>query len=251
MKLQLTDVTKRFGGRQVVNVPELAIGAHGIEGLIGPNGAGKTTLMNLIMRRLPLDTGQVTWHANGDPVEISRLTVEQIARLGIVKTNQIVQDFESLTIIDSFLLSLADSGFEKFYRVFSDKELRRQTEHEIAGYLDFFHFEAPNGRALSAGEKKLLNIIRCLLLKPRFLLMDEPTAGLPDEQKTKVMEFIRRKVAEDDLSILIVEHNLDLIWNVCEWVSFMADGEIIIQGPPDEIRGDRTLAEKYLGKDHV
>ncbi len=253
-KLHLKDVKKRFGGRTVVDIGDLTFGNYGIEGLIGPNGAGKTTLMSLITRKLKMDQGKVAFYpkgSKGSEVDITNKSLDEIARMGIVKTNQIIQDFESLTIKESLLLSLAPPGYEKFYRVFREDTLRKEAEEDISYYLDYFHFENPEGHALSAGEKKLLDIIRCLMLKPQFLLMDEPTAGLPEDMTKKVMELMKKKTKEEDISILIVEHDLDLIWEVSECVYFMAEGEILIQGTPDEIRAHRTVAAKYMGVDHV
>jgi len=247
-RLHLRNVTKSFGGRKVVDIANLSLGRHGIEGLIGPNGAGKTTLMNLITQKLKLGGGRVLFSANGDgQVDLTGMPIDRVARLGIVKTNQIIRDFDGLTVRDSLLLSLAGGRHERFYRVASEGRLRRETAAEIDHYLDYFHFEDPDGHALSAGEKKLLDIIRCLLVKPRLLLMDEPTAGLPEDQTRRVMDLMIRKAADEDVAIVIVEHDLGLIWEVCEFVHFMADGEIVVQGTPAEIRRNRTVAEKYLG----
>ena len=250
-KLHIKNIAKSFGGRTVVDIADLTLGTHGIEGLIGPNGAGKTTLMNLITHKLKMDHGQVVYYPNGEEMDISNRSMDEIARFGIVKTNQIIQDFESLSIRDSLLLSLSTRKYEKFYRIFSEGALLKETKAEIEEYLEYFHFENPDGHALSAGEKKLLDIIRCLVLKPKFVLMDEPTAGLPEDQTIKVMDLMKKKTKEEDMSILIVEHDLDLIWNVSEIVYFMAEGEILLKGTPEEIRKDRTVAVKYMGVSHV
>ena len=247
-KLRLKNVTKSFGGRKVVDIKDLTLGTHGIEGLIGPNGAGKTTLINLISNKLKMDQGQILYYSNGNEIDISRKTFDTIARLGMVRTNQIIQDFQSLSIRDSMLLSLATSRQERFYAIFSEKKLRKAAEQEIEEYLDYFHFDDPDGNALSAGEKKLLDIIRCLLLKPKFLLMDEPTTGLPQDQTDMVIALMRKKIEEEGMSILIIEHDLDLIWGVSENVYFMAEGEILIQGPPDEVRKNKTVVKKYMGE---
>jgi len=103
---------------------------------------------------------------------------------------------------------------------------------------------------MSAGEKKLLDIVRCLLLKPRFLLLDEPTAGLPDELTAKVMHLIRELAAEGT-AVVIVEHDLNVIWNLCDEVHFMAEGSVILRGNPQTIREHKTVVEKYLGEGHV
>lgn len=245
--LHLKNLVKRFGGRTVVDIKDITLGTHGIEGLIGPNGAGKTTLISLITHKVSMDQGQILYYKDRKEIDISKKSLDEISRLGLVRTNQIIQDFESLTIRDSLLLSLATSKQENFYNIFNEKELRKSTEKEIEKYLDYFHFENPDGHALSAGEKKLLDIIRCMLLKPKFLLMDEPTAGLPQNQTEKVIELMREKTNEEGMSILIVEHDLDLIWKVTENVHFMSEGQILIQGTPDEIRNNKTVITKYMG----
>lgn len=245
--LHLKNLVKRFGGRTVVDIKDITLGTHGIEGLIGPNGAGKTTLISLITHKVSMDEGQILYYKDKNEIDISKKSLDEISRLGLVRTNQIIQDFESLTIRDSLLLSLASSKQEKFYNLFNEKELRKSTENEIEKYLDYFHFENPDGHALSAGEKKLLDIIRCMLLKPKFLLMDEPTAGLPQDQTDKVIDLMRKKTTEEGMSILIVEHDLDLIWKVTENVHFMSEGQILIQGTPEEIRKNKTVITKYMG----
>lgn len=247
-KLHLKNIMKSFGGRKVVDIKDLAMGTHGIEGLIGPNGAGKTTLINLITHKLKMDQGQVLYYSEGNEIDISAMPIDEIARSGMVRTNQIIQDFQSLTIKDSLLLSLATPVYEQFYRIYSEDRLRQSVEEEINSYLDYFHFENPDAHALSAGEKKLLDIIRCMLLKPKVLLMDEPTCGLPQDQTELVIEMMRKKTVEEGMSILIVEHDLDLIWGVCENVYFMAEGEIQIQGPPEEVKNHKTVVEKYMGE---
>lgn len=246
--IHVKNVTKYFGGRKVVDVPDLTFGHHGIAGLIGPNGAGKTTLINLISKKISLSSGHIYYYKDGKEIDISNKSMDTIARMGVVRTNQIIQDFESLTIRDSLLLSMAQSNQEKFYRIFNDKALRQSAEDEIAFYLDYFRFDNPDRHALSAGEKKLLDIIRCMLLKPKFLIMDEPTNGLPQDLTDLVIDLMKKKTSEEDMTILIVEHDLDLIWNVSENVYFMAEGEILFQGPPEEIRKNKIVIQKYMGE---
>lgn len=252
-KMHVKDITKSFSGRTVVDVKDLSIGQHGIEGLIGPNGAGKTTLMSVITRKLQPDTGSVTYFPDGENgVDVTQMTLDEIVRLGIARTTQIITDFPSLSIKESMLLAVSSRQYERFWRVLrAEEDLQREAKQEMEFYLDYFRFENPNGHALSAGEKKLLDIIRCLLLKPKFLLMDEPTVGLPLDQREQVMALMKEKTAKGEMNILIVEHDLDLIWNVCEFVHFMAEGQIMIQGTVDEIRQHQTVVAKYIGESHV
>jgi len=246
---------KSFGGRVVVDVDDLVLGKHPIEGLIGPNGAGKTTLLRMIMHSIKLDEGTITFYPaerSGDGGEVlSNRPSPAIARLGVVKTNQVIQDFERLTILDSLLLSVAKPSDERSYEIYRENRLFDEHVEEIRWYLDYFHFDDPYGYANSAGEKKLLDIIRCLLLGPQLLLLDEPAAGLPEHVADRVMALIKKKVSRENLSVVIVEHDLSVIWSMSDYVHFMAEGSVILQGEPNYIRQHETVVEKYLGSGHV
>ena len=249
--VRIEGVTKAFGGRTVVDVPELVLGAHPIEGLIGPNGAGKTTLMRLVMHSIPIDSGSITFTTPGrDSVVVSSRHPHEIPPLGMVKTNQVIQDFRSLTIWDSLLLAATAASDERPNRIFSERSVVREHEDEIHAYLDKFEFDDPYGYARSGGEKKLLDILRCLLLKPQMLLLDEPTAGLPEDVTARVMELIVER-ATAGTSVVLVEHDLDLVWHLSQYVHFMAEGRVQLQGPPSEVRAHATVIEKYLGGGHA
>lgn len=246
--IHLKNVVKRYGTRNIVDIKDEVLGECGIEGLIGPNGAGKTSLINLISNKLRMTEGQILFYNNDKEYDISKSQFDKVSRLGLVRSNQVIQDFESLTIMDSMLLSLAASKQERFYKLFGDKKARKLAEEEILWYLDFFHFDDPNENADSAGEKKLLDIIRCMMLRPKYLLMDEPTAGLPEDQTLRVIDLMKLKTKEEGMRILIVEHDLDLIWGACEKIHFMAEGKIMIQGTPEEIKCNEIVHKKYIGE---
>ena len=248
--IRISGLTKSFGDQTVVNIDELVLGAKPVEGLIGPNGAGKTTLMRLIMRSTKADTGTVTLEDGSSEVMLSKLPPHRIASLGVVKTNQVTQDFAGLTIWDSLLLAVAQRHDERPHRIYRERHVRESHGEEIQSYLDLFEFSEPEGFAHSTGEKKLLDVIRCLLLKPKILLLDEPTAGLPDDVTAQVIDMLRTKVAEG-MSVVIVEHDLDVIWGFSDIVHFMAEGDVILEGDPAYIRAHSTVVEKYLGSGHV
>lgn len=251
--IRVQDAIKSFSGRVVVDVKDLTLGDHAIEGLIGPNGAGKTTLLRMIMHSISLDQGTITLSSdrNEGPVVLSNLSASRMAQHGVVKTNQVITDFEQLTILDSMLLPEAKKPDERFYEIFRERGLYDDHIDEIRWYLDQFDFEDPYGFANSAGEKKLLDVIRCLVLKPRVLLLDEPTAGLPDEVRDRLMALIEQKAADENMSVVVVEHDLHVIWSMCEYVHFMAEGEVVLQGEPAYIREHETVIEQYLGSGHV
>ena len=229
----------------------LVLGEMPIGGLIGPNGAGKTTLMRMVMHSIPLDNGTVTLSPPAsNEVELSSLPAQRMAHHGVVKSNQVIMDFDKLTIWDSMLLSVTETRYEEPHRIFAEGTVFRRHEEEMRHYLDYFGFDDPTAFALSAGEKKLLDIIRGLLLRPTFLLLDEPTAGLPDDLTEKVMEVVR-ELARKGTSVVVVEHDLNLIWNLCDQVHFMAEGSVVLSGNPESIRENHTVVEKYLGEGHV
>jgi len=250
-RIRIQGAVKSFSGRVVVDVDDLVLGDRPIEGLIGPNGAGKTTLMRMIMHSTSLDRGTISLlPADGGEVTLSTLPAHRLAGLGVVKSNQVIMDFAELTIWDSLLLAVAEHRYEQPHRIFSERAVFEGHEAEIRHHLEYFGFSDPTLFAMSAGAKKLLDIVRCLLLKPRFLLLDEPTAGLPADLTEKVMAVIR-ELAAGGTSVVIVEHDLNVIWNLCDEVLFMAEGSVILRGAPQTIRENRTVVEKYLGEGHV
>ncbi|MEA2026588.1 MAG: ATP-binding cassette domain-containing protein [Chloroflexota bacterium] len=250
-QIHIRSAVKSFSGRVVVDVEELVLGEKPIEGLIGPNGAGKTTLMRMVKHSLPLDRGTISLHSpGGREIVLSSLPTHRIAQHGVVKSNQVIMDFDELTIWDSLLLAVAEARYEQPHRIFAEGTVFRRHEEEIRHHLDYFGFDDPSAFALSAGEKKLLDIVRCLLLQPSFLLLDEPTAGLPDDLTEKVMVVVR-ELAAAGTSVVIVEHDLNVIWNLCDEVHFMAEGSVVLSGDPQSIREHHTVVEKYLGEGHV
>ena len=253
--VHVQNAVKSFDGRVVVDIADLTLGKHPIEGLIGPNGAGKTTLLRMIMHSISLDQGTIAFFPPGGPGSggefLSDLPSPAIARLGVVKTNQVIQDFDRLTILDSLMLPVARQSDEKSYEIYRENGLFEEHVKEFRWYLDQFPFEDPYGYAKSAGEKKLLDIIRCLLLHPKVLLLDEPAAGLPEDVSDRIMDLIKEKTKTENMSVVIVEHDLNVIWKLSDYVHFMAEGSVILHGEPAYIRQHDTVVEKYLGTGHV
>lgn len=247
MKLSVENLSKCYLVNPVLNVDECSFGNYGLEGLIGPNGAGKSTLMGLLTRRIGATTGRMSLTSDDETHDLLQLQSHEVARLGLIKTNQRIQNFDSLTIRDSLRLSATSPEHEGLRDIFSSHQLDEDIEAEIDGYLEEFSFSTPDGYALSGGEKKLLDILRCLIAKPRLLLMDEPTAGLADDVTNQVMKHIRAKVDAKEMSVVIVEHDLDLIWDYCEYVHFLSEGEMLFQGTPESVKKNRVVAEKYMG----
>ena len=250
-RISIESVGKSYSGRSVVDVDRLVLGDRPIQGLIGPNGAGKTTLMRLIMHSTPLDRGRITLEPPaGGEIVLSDLPPHRMARHGLVKSNQVIMDFDRLTILDSLLLAGAASRYEQPHRILSERAVYRLLEDQIRHYVRYFGLAEPTALAMSAGEKKVLDIVRCLLLRPTFLLLDEPAAGLPADLVAKVVAVVK-ELAAAGTSVVIVEHDLNVIWDLCDEVLFMAEGKVLLRGDPQSIRANRTVVEKYLGEGHV
>jgi len=247
MKLSMQNLSKSYHAHPVLNIETAEFGNHGIEGLIGPNGAGKSTLMGLLTRRISPSSGAIDLTLDDQKYDLGPLQSHEVAQLGLMKTNQRIQNFDSLTIRDSLRLAATPPQEELLRNIFGAVTPDDEIEAEIDGYLEEFTFSDPGGFARSGGEKKLLDILRCLIAKPRLLLMDEPTAGLPDDITQQVMRHVRSKVDAGEMSIVIVEHDLDLIWSNCEYVHFLSEGEILFDGTPDSVKKNRVVAEKYMG----
>lgn len=253
--IRVQGAVKSFGGRVVVDVDDMTLGTYPIEGLIGPNGAGKTTLMRMIMQSVRVDRGVITFvepRSGGARAQVlTGLQPHQVAALGVVKTNQIIQDFEPLTVSDSLLLAVAKRADERPHRLYRERRLWRERADEIRGLAERFGLGRLSGFAKSAGDKKILDIARCLLLKPKVLLLDEPMAGLALDARETVIEFIRELAHHSGVSVVIVEHDLNVIWQLSDFVHFMAEGRVLLQGAPEEIRQHEIVVQKYVGGGHV
>lgn len=247
MILEAANLSKSYVGHPVLDIEKTSFGNHGIEGLIGPNGAGKSTLLGCLTRRIPPTTGAVSFEKEGVTHDLMQLRPHEVARLGLIKTNQRIQGFDSLTIKEQLRLVGTPEQAEDWRAIWKDPAPDDALEAEIDALLGRFPFSDPDGQAKSGGEKKLLDILRCIILKPQMLLMDEPTAGLPEEITQEVMRLVQEKVEGGEMTVVIIEHDLDLIWANCAYVHFLSEGEILFEGSPEDVKGNRVVAEKYMG----
>lgn len=247
MRLEAQNLTKAYHTHEVVNIPQVSFGAGGLEGLIGPNGAGKSTLMGLLTRRIAPTSGTINLQIDNKTHALNPLRSHQVARIGLIKTNQRIQGFDSLTIRDSLRLAATPPSTEGFKSIFSGQRDSEEIEEKVSRLVEAFPFTDRNGYAMSGGEKKLLDILRCLIAEPKLLLMDEPTAGLPEDITRSVMDMVREKVAAGLMRVVVVEHDLPLIWEYCDYVHFLSEGAILFEGAPEEVKANRVVAEKYMG----
>lgn len=252
--LDVQTITKRFGGLTAVNAVDLQIERGMIASLIGPNGAGKTTFFNCVTGFYNPDLGAIIF--DGKPV--TGLRTDQIAHRGIARTFQNIRLFSDMTVIENILIGMhsrlkASPIGAVFGTPFTRREerdsLKRALELlEFIGLQDKGDFVAAN---LPYGFQRRLEIARALAMRPKLLLLDEPTAGMNPQETDDMMSFIRRLRDELDLTIFLIEHDVKLVMNISDQVSVMDYGQKISEGTPDYVQRDPVVIKAYLGTDSV
>jgi neutral amino acid transport system ATP-binding protein len=246
--LEVRSVSKRFAGLLAVDRATFDVGPRTITALIGPNGAGKSTLFNVLTGFQRGDGGDVVL----DGQSVYGRAPHTIARKGMVRTFQLTKALAVMSVIDNMLLAAPNRG-ERMLLAPLRPAWRRpeRAAHERAvELLDVFGL-APKARdyagTLSGGQRKLLELARALMLEPRLLLLDEPLAGVNRTLGRSLLEHIERLRAERDVTILLVEHDMDVVMRHSDTVVVMGEGKVITSGPPEEIREDPRVIEAYLG----
>lgn len=234
--LDARDINVSFGGLKVIRDVSLAMRKGEILGLIGPNGAGKTTFVNVLSGFQKPDSGSVS--LNGGP--ITAWTPERRARSGLVRTFQAVRLFKELSVLDNVqvgALALGLSRAESRRRAFEVLE-----ETGLAGQADQVADTLPYGLERRVG------IARALVMKPEFLMMDEPAAGLNETEAEELLALIRTLRDKYGCGVLLVEHNMQLVYNLCERVQVLLSGGTLVEGTPKEVWAHDEVHQAYLGR---
>jgi branched-chain amino acid transport system ATP-binding protein len=243
-------VVKRFGGIRAVNGATMQVQKGSITALIGPNGAGKTTFFNLITGFYRADGGHVSF----DGQAIAGKAPYSIARLGMVRTFQITKALAAMPVIDNMMLAAPDQPGEKLrnliIRPAACRAREREVHEEAMELLEVFNLtklaDAYAG-TLSGGQRKLLELARALMARPRFLLLDEPMAGINPTLGRRLLDHMQRLRREDGVTFLFIEHDMEVVMNHSDRVIVMAEGRVIADGEPHEVRADKAVIDAYLG----
>lgn len=248
--LVLSGVTKRFGGLVAVAELSLAVAVGRIHGLIGPNGAGKSTAIGLISGFLRPHAGRISF----GPHDLTRLSPSAIARLGLSRTFQQATPLAGLTVFENVLV-----GMHTRYRTSLGAVLvrspgaRREAlalAREVEELLALFGLEAQaetDARNLTFGQLRFLEIARAIAMRPRLLLLDEPAAGLNDVERERLAALIRR-FRDDGVGMLLVDHDVPFVFDLCDRMTVMNFGSVIASGDPDAVHRDQAVREAYLGE---
>ena len=245
------NVVRRFGGLTAVDVAHLEVQRGAITAIIGPNGAGKTTLFNLLTGFDSPDSG--SWAFNDRSV--AGLRSYKVARLGMVRTFQLTKALARLPVIENMRLGAVGQRGENFWRSLVPW-LWRPQEQEITERADelLARFQLDTKRedfagSLSGGQRKLLEMARALMVQPELVMLDEPMAGVNPALKQSLLAHVKQ-LREDGMTVLFVEHDMDMVHDISDWVVVMGEGKILSEGTPDQVMGDPKVIDAYLGAHH-
>ena len=247
--LQTLAISRSFGGFQAVNAASISVARGDIVALIGPNGAGKTTLFNLISRLLPPTSGQLLFEGN----DVTQTSPQRLARMGIGRTFQDVRLFESMTAWDNIaVFAQTEASGTLRSGLLTPRAVRREAKQirlrvdEVLEYAGLSAVATTVAGELSFAQQKKVAIARCLAQQARLMLLDEPASGLDAGEREEVAKMIE-KLASDGVTILLVEHNMDIVREVARRAIFLAEGKVVGEDTPDRLLHSSELAEIYFG----
>ncbi|MFN8723066.1 MAG: ABC transporter ATP-binding protein [Rhodospirillales bacterium] len=247
--LELRGVSKAFGGLKAVDDVSFTVARGTITGLIGPNGAGKTTLFNTVAGALKPTGGEIRL----DGRRIDGLPSHRVYRSGLARTFQIPRPIGTLSVLENVMLAPTGQTGERAWnallrpgRVRAEERANREKAVGILEFLNLIRLADEPARTLSGGQLKLLELARALMSDPRVILLDEPGAGVNPTLLGQIVERIAA-LNRRGITFLIIEHNMDLVMNLCRPVVVMAGGRLLMEGDPEAVRGDPRVLDAYLG----
>jgi branched-chain amino acid transport system ATP-binding protein len=249
--LETLHLGRRFGGLLALEDLNLMVPEDGLYGLIGPNGAGKTTVFNLLSGFLKPSEGRVRF----DGRDITGLPPHRITALGLARTFQNIRLFGELSVLDNVLVgthcrrrTFWGEAVLRLPRYRREEKAQRARALALLDEVGLSGVAAQMAGSLPYGHQRRLEIARALATRPRFLLLDEPAAGLNPQETRELMEFLREIQERYRLTLLVIEHNLRLVMNLCQQLTVLDHGVTIAAGPPEEVRRHPEVIRAYLGK---
>jgi len=241
--LTTQELTKDFGGLRAVDSVTFDIEQGKLTSIIGPNGAGKTTLYNLVTGLIKPDSGRIIF--NGE--DITHIPIHKIVKKGISRSFQILNLFNELTLFENVWLGVQSQqghGPELFSNTDRFNSIKEET-YRIIKEIGLSGKEETPVKLLSYGDRRILEITISLTAKPSLLLLDEPTSGLVSEDRKRISEFMKKLSSQ--LTLVVVEHDMDVVLSISDHIVVMHQGKILAQGTPNEIKGNDKVQEAYLG----
>src|SRR6478752_10033623 len=245
------NIVRQFGGLRAVDVEHVEIQRGAITGLIGPNGAGKTTFFNLLTGFDQPDEGN--WSFNG--TDLKGMSAYRVARLGMVRTFQLTKVLSRLTVIENMRVGATGQQGERLLRaMFAPLWRGQETANTTRADALLERFLLIKKRedfagSLSGGQRKLLEMARALMVDPELVMLDEPMAGVNPALKQSLLGHVK-SLREEGMTVVFVEHDMDVVRDISDWVVVMAAGKIIAEGPPESISQNQAVVDAYLGAHH-
>ncbi|MEM7059834.1 MAG: ABC transporter ATP-binding protein [Pseudomonadota bacterium] len=248
--LNIEGLRKTFGGVVAVDDASFTIAEGSITGLIGPNGAGKTTTFNMVAGAMKPTSGRISFEGR----DITGMAPHQLYALGLLRTFQIPKEFAKLTVLENLMAAAPDQPGEEIFlnwispgSVRAREEAVRQRAEESLDFLGLTHVRDVLAGNLSGGQKKLVELGRTMMTDAKLVLLDEPGAGVNPTLMRKIMEMIQRLNSERGYTFCIIEHDMDLIAELCDPVIVLAEGRVLTQGTMDQVRADDRVIDAYFG----